>query len=602
MIKSQRHARIMSLLRDRQLVSVSELCAALPGVSTVTIRRDIAELARTGMLARTHGGAMLPAIAATAPARTNGHLSPEHERPPFDALVLPPIAGRGADALRREVVRRGLPFVAESAPQPGGIYVGPDNLAAGRDLGVTAGRIVARERASAGLLLVGQDTLENTRARAAGFEAGFRETFPGPVDVVRVNGQGSYKPALMAALDAFETTPGLNVVLGVNDHSALAGLDAARRLDRTVSVFAVGGESPGFVGQLAEGGPLRAVAALFPEVVGFRVIDVIALARDGRREADVGATPHKVLTAETVGEVYERAADGWALRTAVRDALLGGADPAPAPRLSGQIGFMPHFPAHDWYRVMTQAMHTRCARYGLKLTITPPDMEIARELTRLRRQIARAAAASVRPGETVIVGCGEIGAHMAERLKECALAAAPHCRGLTVITNALEVLERLTGAPEIKVILTAGEYQAADRCLVGPSLGALFEQMRADRAFLSVDGVSARFGISAADERLALAGTRFVRAARSVVAMADHTLIAAEANHRICPISDADTVITDDGSLPADRLALRAAGVEVVVAGDAPEAIATPANRAAVAGAAGTTAENEIQHQMGGDR
>jgi len=45
--------------------------------------------------------------------------------------------------------------------------------------------------------------------------------------------------------------------------------------------------------------------------------------------------------------------------------------------------------------------------------------------------------------------------------------------------------------------MTSGEYQAKDRCLVGPSLGALFETMRVDRAFLSVDGISARFGASA---------------------------------------------------------------------------------------------------------
>ena len=566
MIKTERHSKIIAILRDREVIGLRDLRAMLPEVSAVTLRRDLAELAETGTLQRTRGGAMLPQR-DEAPSQTNGHAHGEQvSQETFDAIVLPPIDGRGADALRREVARRGLPYIAESAPQKGGLYLGPDNYTAGHDLGRVAGRMLSREQDLAGLLLIDLANLENTRARSAGFAAGFEEAFTGEVSVVRVDGQGSYKVALRAALDAFQSTPGLNVVFGVNDHSALAGRDAAERSGRDVSVFAVGGENAAFVGQLAEDGPLRAVAALFPEVVGFRAIDMVANTLSGRPVGIESVTPHMVLTRETLDEAYRSGPNGWALRSDVRDTLLAAYPTPPAKRLRGRIGFMPHFPAHDWYRVMIQAMQTRCKRYGLGLVITPPDMGIARELTRLRRQIAAAAADIVRPGETVVIGGGEIGLHLAEALKQS--AARGDCRNLTVITNALDVLERLTEAPEIKVILTAGEYQAADRCLVGPSLGALFEQMRADRAFLSVDGVSARFGTSSVDERLALAGTRFVRAARSVVAMADHTLIATDANHRICPIADVDVVVTDDGSLPADRLALRDAGVEVHVAAD----------------------------------
>ena len=157
---------------------------------------------------------------------------------------------------------------------------------------------------------------------------------------------------------------------------------------------------------------------------------------------------------------------------------------------------------------------------------------------------------------------------LAGEIKQLASAGDRRIDGLTVITNALDVLERLSGAARVKTILTSGEYQAADRCLVGPSLDALFELMRADKAFLSVAGISARFGVSALDERLALAGTRFMRAAKTVIAMADHTLLGTDANHRIGRIEAVDEVITDDGSLPAERLALRSAGVEVLVASD----------------------------------
>ena len=102
-------------------------------------------------------------------------------------------------------------------------------------------------------------------------------------------------------------------------------------------------------------------------------------------------------------------------------------------------------------------------------------------------------------------------------------------------------MERLAGATGLKVILTSGEYTRKARCLVGPSLGALFETLRVDKAFLAVDGVSARFGPSASDERLALAARRFVDASREVHVLADHSLVGIDANHRIVAARRAST-------------------------------------------------------------
>ncbi len=104
------------------------------------------------------------------------------------------------------------------------------------------------------------------------------------------------------------------------------------------------------------------------------------------------------------------------------------------------------------------------------------------------------------------------------------------------------------------------------RCLVGPSLGALFETLRVDKAFLAVDGISARFGPSASDERMALAARRFVDASREVYVLADHSLVGQDANHRIVPLDRVDELITDSGSLPADRLAFASAGTRITLA------------------------------------
>lgn len=57
MIASQRQLRIIELLRQHGVVVIAELAQALD-VSTMTIRRDLDELSRQGVLERTHGGAI----------------------------------------------------------------------------------------------------------------------------------------------------------------------------------------------------------------------------------------------------------------------------------------------------------------------------------------------------------------------------------------------------------------------------------------------------------------------------------------------------------------------------------------------------------------
>jgi DeoR family transcriptional regulator, fructose operon transcriptional repressor len=63
----QRHRRIQELLRERQAVRVGSL-AELLAVSEVTIRRDLEELERRGLLERTHGGAILAQRLRSEPA------------------------------------------------------------------------------------------------------------------------------------------------------------------------------------------------------------------------------------------------------------------------------------------------------------------------------------------------------------------------------------------------------------------------------------------------------------------------------------------------------------------------------------------------------
>ena len=565
MIKAQRQQRILEVLKAEGAVDVASLQRIMPEVSQVTLRRDIADLAEAGSLRRTHGGAVLPdAVLLKYPGADTNNASAAGDIADVDAVIVPPIPGRGGDALRRHIKERGIPFLAESAPQDGGIYLGPDNWAAGRDLGRIAGKGL-RDAENPRVLIVGQPELANTRDRVEGFVEGLTEVIGGKPDIVAVNGQGTYKVALRVAQDAFASSGPFDIGFGVNDHSAIAIAEAADKSDSDIAVFATGGESADFVGRLSNRRRIQAIAAFFPELVGEQAVDLMAAAVAGQPMPDIASTQYAILDADTLEDYYEKQGHGWQLKTSRRTPMPKASRTNIAKR---RIGFMPHFPAHDWYRLMIQSMKARAEAHGVELVVIPPHKGISAEVSRLRQEIARAACVGLESGETILIGEGEATLLLAEEIRRTAYEDPERLSGLTVITNTLDVLFRLENVPGLKAILTSGEYQSADRCLVGPSLGAIFERVRADRAYLAPAGVSRKFGLSSMDERLALAGSRLVEAARRTIVLADHTVIGTDANHRIARADDVQEIITDDGALPSDRQSLRSAGILVRVAGD----------------------------------
>jgi len=63
LLAESRRAAILEMLRSTGAVSVTEVQSRL-GVSSMTARRDLAELASRGLAQRTHGGAVIPSISA----------------------------------------------------------------------------------------------------------------------------------------------------------------------------------------------------------------------------------------------------------------------------------------------------------------------------------------------------------------------------------------------------------------------------------------------------------------------------------------------------------------------------------------------------------
>ncbi len=79
LIPAQRQREIQDYLRAHQVVRTAALCALL-GASEATIRRDLAQLEREGVLERTHGGAVLTQRMPTEPAYAHSALAHPDEK------------------------------------------------------------------------------------------------------------------------------------------------------------------------------------------------------------------------------------------------------------------------------------------------------------------------------------------------------------------------------------------------------------------------------------------------------------------------------------------------------------------------------------------
>jgi DeoR/GlpR family transcriptional regulator of sugar metabolism len=141
----ERQHEILALLQQERRVSVADLSGRF-GVSAVTIRADLSELQGRGLLARTHGGAVVPeTISEPEPAFAQRRLAHDEQKQRMGAAAAALVHDGEAIALdastsalalaqhikdRREltVVTNGLMVAIELADAPGVTVVMPGGI------------------------------------------------------------------------------------------------------------------------------------------------------------------------------------------------------------------------------------------------------------------------------------------------------------------------------------------------------------------------------------------------------------------------------------------------------------------------------------------
>ena len=373
MLLAEREIEIVTLVNQKGAYTVRDLAEHF-GVTEVTIRRDLSKLESLNLLKRTHGGAVsldndheLALVLAGVPDIP--------EEPVPDALVLAPVQNRMAHTLRERAIRNQIPFLAESCPQEGAIYVGPTNYAAALELGVWAGHCF-RDQFPAGttayMLDIWQDELSNARERSAGFAAGFRSVIS-DCTIYSIDGKGMYSEAHPIAREALRMHPEINVIFGINDDSILAGVHAYSDLERDpdqLIAVNVGCEGSTLIDTLVQNGTIKACLALFPEVVGRLAVDAIVRLWQGDTLGNQIITPHAILTPGNLADYYTWNGQDWELLPArLADLLPAGWPDALPARPNKSISFVILYRSHEWYQNLAKTMRQRAYELGIKFDV-----------------------------------------------------------------------------------------------------------------------------------------------------------------------------------------------------------------------------------------
>ena len=194
------------------------------------------------------------------------------------------------------------------------------------------------------------------------------------------------------------------------------------------------------------------------------------------------------------------------------------------------------------------------------LTLVEPGLGERHGLRAEQKRKIAAAALDLLPGldGSVLLDGGSSTAALADVL--------PPERRLLVATNSVPIAARLSGAPGISLQVLGGRVRGVTQTAVGESTVRALEDLRVDVAFLGTNGITAERGYSTPDESEAATKRAMTRAAERTVVLADSTKLGREHLVRFATTAEVDVLVTDAEADPETLAALRAAGMDVVVA------------------------------------
>jgi DeoR family transcriptional regulator of aga operon len=172
-----------------------------------------------------------------------------------------------------------------------------------------------------------------------------------------------------------------------------------------------------------------------------------------------------------------------------------------------------------------------------------------------KRRIGLAAAELVKDGETIGLTPGTTATQVARSLR--------HRKGITVVTNTVNVAMELCNREDLSVYVTGGWLRGGWFSLVGAPAASNVREVFLDRVFVGVNALDAARGLTCSHPDEAAINRALVAQARERIVVADRSKLGRVARCLICPTSEVHMLITDRDATAAAVQPFMDAGVEV---------------------------------------
>lgn len=185
----------------------------------------------------------------------------------------------------------------------------------------------------------------------------------------------------------------------------------------------------------------------------------------------------------------------------------------------------------------------------------PPIMVRQSEFAAEKQRIGRAAATMISEGQTIFLGSGTTVHEIARNIR-C-------LSNLTVITNAINVVNELIDCEGIELIVIGGMLRQSELSMVGHIAEAAIRELRADKVFMGMRGVHPQHGFTGDYLPEATTDRTILGIAPCNVIVADRSKLGQVSTVYLAPIRAAHILITNDNAPPEVVAGLEEQGVKI---------------------------------------
>lgn len=190
--------------------------------------------------------------------------------------------------------------------------------------------------------------------------------------------------------------------------------------------------------------------------------------------------------------------------------------------------------------------------------VEPPIIKRQQEQREAKIKIGKAAAALVEDGESVFISSGSTTMVAARFLKDRA--------GLTVVTNALSVVNELAPYQDLNVIVLGGMLRPTELSMIGHITQQALREVRVDKVFFGIRGIDLEAGLTNDYMPEILTDRAVLDMGSQVILVADHSKLGRIASAFVAPVNRISTLVTDEKADQDLVDSIRKIGIEVIVA------------------------------------